>query len=120
MPLDNNEVYISNAYSEKHGIKAGDEITLREQFGSKEYKFRVGGIYYYPSTLTVFMDKDAFNEKFDCDKDYFTGYFSKSEISDIDDLYIATEITVDDLTKVSRQLTRSMGNMMNIFVFSAL
>ena len=63
------------------------------------------------------MDKDAFNEKFDCDKDYFTGYFSKSEISDIDDIYIATEITVDDLTKVSRQLTRSMGNMMNIFVF---
>lgn len=117
LPLDNNEVYISNAYSEKHGIKAGDEITLSEQFGSKEYKFRVGGIYYYPSTLTVFMDKDAFNEKFDCDKDYFTGYFSKSEISDIDDLYIATEITVDDLTKVSRQLTRSMGNMMNIFVF---
>lgn len=117
LPLGDNEVYISNAYSEKHGIKAGDEITLSEQFGSKEYKFRVGGIYYYPSTLTVFMDKDAFNEKFDCDKDYFTGYFSKSEISDIDDLYIATEITVDDLTKVSRQLTRSMGNMMNIFVF---
>lgn len=117
LPLGDNEVYISNAYSEKHGIKAGDEITLRGQFGSKEYKFRVGGIYYYPSTLTVFMDKDAFNEKFDCDKDYFTGYFSKSEISDIDDLYIATEITVDDLTKVSRQLTRSMGNMMNIFVF---
>lgn len=117
LPLDKNEVYISNAYSEKHGISAGDEITLMEQFGSKEYKFRVGGIYYYPSTLTVFMDKDAFSEKFDCDKDYFTGYFSKSEISDIDDLYIATEITVDDLTKVSRQLTRSMGNMMNIFVF---
>lgn len=117
LPLGDNEVYISNAYSEKHGISAGDEITLREQFGSKEYKFRVSGIYYYPSTLTVFMDKDAFNEKFDCDKDYFTGYFSKSEISDIDDLYIATEITVDDLTKVSRQLTRSMGNMMNIFVF---
>lgn len=116
LPLSDNEVYISNAYSEKHGIKAGDEITLMEQFGSKEYKFRVGGIYYYPSTLTVFMDKDAFNEKFDCDKDYFTGYFSKSEISDIDDIYIATEITVDDLTKVSRQLTRSMGNMMNIFV----
>ena len=98
------------------GALKSDEITLKEQFGSKEYKFRVGGIYYYPSTLTVFMDKDAFNEKFDCDKDYFTGYFSKSEISDIDDLYIATEITVDDLTKVSRQLTRSMGNMMNIFV----
>ena len=59
--LDDSEVYISNAYSEKHGIKVGDEITLREQFGSKEYKFRVSEVYYYPSTLTVFMDKDAFN-----------------------------------------------------------
>lgn len=114
--LNYNEVYISNAYSEKHSVKAGDEITLKEEFGSKEYKFRVGGVYYYPSTLTVFMDKDEFNEKFDYDKDYFTGYFSKSEITDIDEHYIATEITVDDLTKVSRQLTKSMGGMMNILV----
>ena len=40
LPLSDNEVYISNAYSEKHGIKAGDEITLREQFGSSHSYLR--------------------------------------------------------------------------------
>ncbi len=31
-------------------------------------------------------------------------------------MYIAAEITVDDLTKTSRQLKLSMGSMMNIFL----
>ena len=62
------------------------------------------------------MDIDEFNETFDLDKDYFTGYFSDRELDDIDSKYIASEITIDDLTKTSRQLKRSMGNMMIIFV----
>lgn len=109
-------VYISNAYAEKHGIGAGEDITLKEQFGSKEYTFTVAGIYNYPAVLCIFMDRDGFNETFAKEKDYFNGYFAKEEISDIDETFIATEITKDDLTKTSRQLKLSMGNMMNIFL----
>ena len=57
-------------------------------------------------------------ETFDKSEDYFNGYFSDEEIKDIDERYIATTITEDDLTKVSRQLTVSMGSMfylVNIF-----
>ena len=111
-----NGVYISNAYAEKHNIKIGDEITLQEQFGTKTYSFTIDGIYYYPASLSVFMDKENFNHKFDNHTDYFNGYFSEKEITDIDEIYIATEITADDLTKTSRQLKISMGNMMNIFL----
>ena len=35
---------------------------------------------------------------------------------DIDEIYIATEITVDDLTKTSCQVKLSMGSMMRIFL----
>ena len=48
------------------------------------------------------------------------------EIKDIDEQYIATTITEDDLTKVSRQLTVSMGsmfylvNMFEVFLFAIL
>ena len=111
-----NGVYISNAYAEKHDIEIGDEITLQEQFGNKEYSFTVDGIYYYPAALSVFMDKESFNSKFGNDADYFSGYFSEKEITDIDKMYIVAEITADDLTKTSRQLKISMGNMMNIFL----
>ncbi|MDE6035812.1 MAG: ABC transporter permease [Ruminococcus sp.] len=112
----NDGVYISNAYAEKHDIKNGDEITLYEQFGSEEYRFTVEGIYYYPASLCVFMDRKSFNSTFGNDENYFNGYFSENEITDIDNIYIATEITVDDLTKTSRQLKLSMGSMMNIFL----
>lgn len=111
-----NGVYISNAYAEKHDIEIGDDITLQEQFGTEQYSFTVDGIYYYPAALSVFMDRESFNSKFGNDTDYFSGYFSENEITDIDEMYIAAEITVDDLTKTSRQLKLSMGSMMNIFL----
>ena len=67
------------------------------------------------------MDRSLYNETFDKDDTYFNAYFSDEEITDIDDAAIATEITVDDLTKTSRQLIRSMGSMMSLFlVFGSL
>ena len=108
-------VDISTAYADKYSIEKGDTITLREEFGDKEYEFRVGGIYTYPSTLAVFMDIEAFNETFGLPEGSFTGYFTGNELTDIDSRLIATEITREDLTKTSRQLRRSMGNLMTIF-----
>ena len=109
-------VFVSNAYAEKHGLKKGDVITLKEEYGNKKYRFTVQGVYYYPSTLAVFMKQSDFNEAFDPDSDYFNGYFSDLKIKDIDDDYIATVITQDDLTKTSRQLKVSMGSNMTIFL----
>lgn len=109
-------VFVSNAYAEKHGLKKGDVITLKEEYGNKKYRFTVQGVYYYPSTLAVFMKQSDFNEAFDQDSDYFNGYFSDQKIKDIDDDYIATVITQDDLTKTSRQLKVSMGSNMTIFL----
>ena len=43
---------------------------------------------------------------------YFSGYFSETEITDIDPAYIGTVIDLTALTKVSRQLDVSMGSMM--------
>lgn len=114
--LSGGKVYISSAYAEKFDISAGDTITLKEEYGDKEYKFKVEDIYDYPAAVSLFMSMDKFNDVFDNDEDYFNGYFSENEIDDIDDMYIAASITVDDMTKVSRQLKVSMGNMMSIFL----
>ena len=114
--FENDKVEVSSAYADKYRLKTGDKITLHEEFGDKKYTFTVGDIYDYPSTLAVFMDIRDFNKTFDLDEDYFTGYFSDRELDDIDSRYIASEITIDDLTKTSRQLKRSMGNMMTVFL----
>lgn len=102
------EVYVSNGYAEKFRINKGDKITLKEKYEDKEYTFTVKGMYDYPSSFTIFMSDDYFKDIFDKAEDYYSGYLS-SEKLDIDEKYVATEITLDDLTKVSRQLDRSMG-----------
>ena len=61
--------------------------------------------------MALYMSKSYFNEVFNCQEGYFNGYFSNKKITDLKDDYIASTITQDDLTKVSRQLNVSMGEM---------
>ena len=107
-------VYVSSGYAEKFGIKPGDTITLQEKYEDEEYSFKVEGIYDYEGALSIYMDQEELNETFDLDSDYFSGYFSDSEITDIHEKYISSVIDVEDMTKISRQLTVSMGGMMDM------
>ena len=112
MPEDG--VLISDGYSEKYKVKAGDTILLKEAYGKQEYELTVKGIFQYPGALSVFMSMGEFREIFGKSDDYFNGYFTKEEITDLDEDLIATTITEDDLTKISRQLDVSMGNMFQL------
>lgn len=105
-------VYLSSAYSEKYQVMPGDTITLKESYEDTFYDFQVTGIYDYEGTLAVFMNQDRLNRTFDLGTDYFSGYFSDTEITDIDEQYIGSVIDLEALTKISRQLTVSMGSMM--------
>ena len=114
IPVDvsDSQVYISLAYSEKFGICPGDRIQLKEAYEDMVYEFTVTGIYDYEGALALFMDQSMVNETFGFDKDYFSGYLSNTEITDIDSKYMSSVIDLEALTKISRQLDVSMGNMM--------
>ena len=107
-------VYISKAYADKFLLKPGDSITLKEKYEDDEYTFKISGIYDYNGSLCIFMPQEELNRTFDLGDDYFSGYFSNSEITDIDSSYIGSVIDLDALTKISRQLSVSMGSMMGM------
>lgn len=111
---DSDEVYISGAYAEKFQLEPGDKITLKEKYEKKKYTFKVKGIYDYSGALCVFMPQKQLNDTFDLGSYYFSGYFSNSKITDINKKYIGSVVDLNALTKVSRQLTVSMGGMMNL------
>lgn len=144
--MHENEVCLSDGFALKYGIKQGDDITLKEKYGTKKYTFHVGALVKYAAGLAVFMDRDSFNDTFHAkldyfdvaltdpgltvrrllsieDTKYFTGYLCDQKITDIDEKYIEACITADDMTKLSRQLDVSMGSwfyMINVFaVFMA-
>lgn len=105
-------VYVSSAYAEKYNLVIGDTISLKEPYGDAVYEFTVEGIYPYEAGIAVFMPQKELNQTFNLGDDYFCGYLSDTEITDIDEKYIGSVIDVDALTKVSRQLMVSMGSMM--------
>lgn len=104
-------VYISNAYAEKYKLEAGDTVSLKNSYENKNYSLVIDGIYDYPAGIAVFMDMEQFNNTFEMPEGYFTGYFSDEKITDIDEALITAEITEDELTKTSRQLTTTFEDM---------
>ena len=114
---DDDSVYISQAYADKYNVHPGDTITLSEKYDNKKYKWKVYDIYDYSAGITVFMNNEQFNRIFEKEPDDFSGYMSNTMITDIDEQYIAKEITVDDMLKVSEQLDHSMGSYMTYFQY---
>lgn len=107
---------ISTGLSQKYGLSEGDIITLDEKYKrDSSYEIKIGGVYDYESSLAMFMDLDDYNSTFGKDKDYFTGYFSNKELTELDPDDVASVITASDYTKLSDQLMTSMGGMMDLF-----
>jgi putative ABC transport system permease protein len=61
------------------------------------------------------MPREEYLELFEKAEDYFTGYFSNELLSDIDEDAVATIVTQEDMTKISRQLKVSMGDFIKLF-----
>ena len=110
--FDDKTVLISSAYADKFGLGKGDVITLKAPYEDEYYGFKVSGVYPYDGGITVFMSQKHLNKILGYSEDFFAGYFSKSEIKDIDKRYIGTVINEESLTRVSRQLMISMGSLM--------
>ena len=110
--VSGSQVYMSSALQQKYDLHIGDTITMKEKYEPDEYTFTITGVYEYSSTLALFMSREYLNKTFDFGSTYFGGYFSDSEITDIDEKYIGSVIDVDAMTKISRQLLKSMGGMM--------
>ncbi len=105
-------VLISSAYADKYGYGKDSVITLKEPYEDKYYGFKVTGTYDYDGGIAVFMSKKHLNDVMGLDEESFSGFFSDSEITDIDSKYIGTVIDEESLTRVSRQLMISMGSLM--------
>ena len=115
--LPKGKVYVSSDYADKFGLKTGDTIELKAKYARDTYKFEVAGIHEIFGSLSILMPNDVFNDVFGNDEESFSGYISNKEITDIDDDYVGAVITRFDLMSMARQLSYSMGGIMDIFSY---
>lgn len=121
LDFNNKTLCISKGFADKYMVKKGETIHLKEAYEEKYYDFIVDDIVDNATVVCAYMDIDYLNEYFDLGKNFFCGYFSDSEITDIDSKYIGNTIDEITLTKLSRQLDVSMSTFMIIMqAFSIL
>ncbi len=112
---DEYRVLVSSAFADKTGIQKGDKLELDDKYANKTYTFKVVGTVDYPAGLAIFMDIDRCNDLFDYGDDYFTGYFSDTKITDVDDDDVANVFTEKDLQNTTGQLEQFMGMVFYMF-----
>ncbi|MFT8349672.1 FtsX-like permease family protein [Clostridium saccharoperbutylacetonicum] len=97
-------VYISEGVKNKFDLKTGDNITLKDKSENKIFNLKVKGIVNYKSGLNIFMNRTQMNKLLKEDKSYFNGYLSKKKL-DIDDDYIFSETSSNNIVKSAESLT---------------
>lgn len=111
---------ISTGYADKYRLKPGDSFILRVPFENKLYELKVAGLFPAPTTLNVYLSHDNYCEMLDVDKDFFNGYLSNQELTDLGENQIYSCITEHDMRKLSEQLSHSMGELFNLFYIFAI
>ena len=145
LELPEEGVVISNDIEDKYNLHKGDVINLKEPYDEKIYAFRIKGVYDFPSNMAMFMAHDYYCETFaevierqtesyeagdvlmkkmmgEANYDYYNGYFSDKPLDEnvLKKDKIASVITDDDLTQVSRQMDISMGSIFGGIKYFAL
>lgn len=117
---DGNGIYLSSAFRSKFRLSKGDVVTLHEEYENRSYEFEIKGFVDYDGGIAIFMSDEGFCRVFETKEGDFSGYFSHKEITDIEEKYIATVITEEDVTKVTTQLMHSFGAIINVFKYALI
>lgn len=113
LPKDKDEISISYDFSQKMGLKKGDTVTFTNPYTEKDYKLKVDNIYDSRSGFSVYMSRENLNKMLKEDKEYYNAYLSNKKL-DIDEEYIQSEITKNDVSKIGEQMAKSFSQMIPI------
>lgn len=108
--IPEDKVLLSNGFMEKYGYKVGDTVSLYDKYTDKTYDFSVAGEYRYEAALSIFMNLDEFNKKFDKTPDYYSGYFSDEVLDTLDDANIYMTLDNKDFAGFASQLWDSFAD----------
>lgn len=105
-----NEIVISSAAAQKFGVKAGGKLVLSDEVGERDYAFTVKDIVKFSSGVYVFMDRDAMQELFDRDEDYYNVVFADQAL-DIDNGRLYATVSRENIEESSQVFSDMMGPM---------
>lgn len=112
-------VVVGSGLAKKCRIKPGDTVVLTDKYTNKTYELQATEIWGSTANMNIYMDRAALNRMMDEDEDSFAGYASDEELQ-IDQRYLATDITPEAMGASADQMQESFGDMMGMVVAFAI
>ena len=113
------KVVIGAGLSKKCRIEIGDTVTLADKYTNKSYDLKVSSVWGSSANMNVYLERGALNDLVGNEPDDFSGYASDEEL-EIDQRYLATDITPDAMSSSADQMRESFGDMMDMVVAFAV
>ena len=104
---------ISSAAAQKFGVKVGDKLVLSDEVNERDYAFTVKDIVHFASGVYVFLDRDAMQELFDQEDDYYNVVFADHAL-DIDNGRLYSTVSRENVEESSQIFTDMMGPMVSM------
>ncbi len=113
------KVVVGNGLADKYGIAAGDAFDLSDRYGDDDCTLTASALWGSFGNMNVYMSIEEFNKMFGNDAAYFNGYVS-NEALNLDDVYLASDLTPSDMDKIVAQMRDSIGNRGSMMVTVAV
>ena len=117
--VSNGAVVVGSGLSQKCRIEPGDTLTLFDKYTNKTYELEVSSVWGSSANMNVYLQMGTLNRLLGEDEDRFLGYAS-NEALDLDQRYLAIDITPDSMGSSAEQMEESFGDMMNMVVAFAV
>ena len=105
--------------SQKCAIEPGEEVVFYDKYSGDEYILTFDSVCGRPTTMCVYMSLESFNKLFDEDDDYFSGYASDMPLN-LNNRYVATEITPEQMLSAADQMRSSMGAIAGAMLYAVI
>ena len=112
-------VVVGAGLAKKCRIKPGDTVSLFDKYTNKTYKVVADSVWGTSANMNLYMEMGALNHMIDEEADSFSGYASDEPL-DIDQRYLATDITPEAMSSSADQMQESFGDMMDMVVAFAI
>lgn len=110
-----NEIVISSAAAQKFGVKVGEKLVLSDEVNERDYAFTVKDIVSFTSGIYVFLDRDAMQELFDREDDYYNVVFADHAL-DIDNGRLYSTVSRENVEESSQIFTDMMRPMVGMLL----
>ena len=119
LDIGDGKIVATKGLAEKTKLEVGQSVSAYDAREGEAYDLCITSATESETDMSLYMSIDDFNQLFGNDADYFNAYASNEPLQ-IDERFVASVITPDEMDKIADQLVDSMGSIMQMMMAVAV